>query len=404
MSKFRKIEILIIVLLIVVIAVSNVAYFLFGRSNYREYRVETQRVIGRMAEEDPEDISLSQYKYIVAIKPYDPENTPNNDYEIGEHDGRFYTVEYVRDKNDPIYIFDIAMGLMLVITIAVLLYVDKKVLRPFNNMTDLTVELAKGNLSGPVKAEKSKFFGKFLWGMDMLRENLEDNKRKELEYQKEKKTLVLSLSHDIKTPLSAIELYAKALKEGLYDSDEKKNAALDGILKNADEIKRYAGEITKISRDDFLNLKVEPSEFYLNEIMNSINVYYTDKLSVLRTEFKVNEYDNCLLQCDKDRLIEVLQNIIENAIKYGDGQKIEISFSDEEDFRLITIANSGEIPDETDMANLFDSFYRGKNTTGIKGSGLGLYIAKKLMQMMDGDCFVSSENGMFAVTAVVRKA
>ena len=138
--------------------------------------------------------------------------------------------------------------------------------------------------------------------------------------------------------------------------------------------------------------------------MTAINVYYTDKLSVLRTEFKVNEYDNCLLKCDKDRLIEVLQNIIENAIKYGDGQKIEISFSDEEDFRLITIANSGEIPDETDMANLFDSFYRGKNTTGIKGSGLGLYIAKKLMQMMDGDCFVSSENGMFAVTAVVHKA
>ena len=395
---------LIIVLLVAVIAAGNIAYFLFGRTNDRKYRVETRRVIGRMADEDPEKISLSPYKYIVAIKPYDPDNTPNNDYEIGEHNGILYTVEYVRESQNSIFIFDIAMGVMLVITVLVLIYIDKKVLRPFNSMTDLTVELAKGNLSGPMKAEKSKFFGKFMWGMDMLRENIEDNKRKELEYQKEKKTLVLSLSHDIKTPLSAIELYAKALKEGIYDSEEKTAAALDGILKNADEIKRYAGEITKISRDDFLNLKVETGEYYLDEIMSAINVYYTDKLSVLRTEFRIEEHDNCLLKCDKDRLIEVLQNIIENAIKYGDGHEIAISFSDEEDFRLITVSNTGEIPDETDMANLFDSFYRGKNTSGIKGSGLGLYIAKKLMQMMDGDCFVSSENGRFAVTAVVRKA
>ena len=85
-------------------------------------------------------------------------------------------------------------------------------------MQSLTEELAKGNLSVPVKAEKSKFLGRFLWGMDMLRETLESNKEKELALQKEKKTLVLSLTHDIRTPLSAIRLYAKALARGsLYD-------------------------------------------------------------------------------------------------------------------------------------------------------------------------------------------
>ena len=79
-----------------------------------------------------------------------------------------------------------------------------------------------GNLSVPVKAEKSKFFGRFLWGMDMLREKLESDKIRELELEKEKKTLVLSLSHDIRTPLSAIDLYTKALATNLYDKEEER--------------------------------------------------------------------------------------------------------------------------------------------------------------------------------------
>ena len=79
-------------------------------------------------------------------------------------------------------------------------------------MSNLAYELAKGNLSLPVKEENSKLFGRFLWGMDMLREKLEDNKARELEFQKEQKTLILSLSHDIKTPLSSIELYSPVVR------------------------------------------------------------------------------------------------------------------------------------------------------------------------------------------------
>ncbi|MBO4409078.1 MAG: HAMP domain-containing histidine kinase [Clostridiales bacterium] len=293
---------------------------------------------------------------------------------------------------------------MFVLTLCILIYIDRKVLKPFNNMTDMTVELAKGNLTKPVTEDKSRFFGKFLWGMDMLRENLEDSKRKELEYQKEKKTLVLSLSHDIKTPLSAIELYTKALKEGLYDSDEKKTEALDGILKNTDEIKRYAGEISKISREDFLDLKVNVREVYIDDVMNKIETYYRDKLSVLHTEFNVAKHTNCLLSCDPDRLVEVIQNLMENAIKYGDGKSIKITFEEEEECKLICVANSGTVPDETDMQSLFDSFYRGKNTEGIQGSGLGLYICKNLMHKMDGDVYAEASDGLFKAVAVVKMA
>ena len=404
MSKFRKSVIAIIIVEILLIVFCNVLITRSLSSDNLQYRIDAKQIAKRMETEHVEDISLSDYKTIVKIEPYDNSQV-NYDYIVAECDGVLYRIGYEdKDNTGVILTLNICLGLMLIITAVVLVYVDRKVLKPFNSMTNMTVELAKGNLTKPVTEEKSRFFGKFLWGMDMLRENLEDSKRKELEYQKEKKTLVLSLSHDIKTPLSAIELYTKALKEGIYDSEEKKAEALNGILKNTDEIKRYAGEITKISREDFLDLKVNVGEVYIDEVMNKIEAYYRDKLSVIHTEFSVAKHTNCLLSCDPDRLVEVLQNFMENAIKYGDGKSVKISFEEEEDYKLICVTNTGIAPDETDMQSIFDSFYRGKNTDGIQGSGLGLYICKNLMQKMDGDVYAEAIDGGFKAVAVVKMA
>ena len=272
-------------------------------------------------------------------------------------------------------------------------------------MSRFSEELARGNLSVAMKEDKNKFFGRFLWGIDMLRDNLESNKERELELQKEKKTLILSLSHDIKTPLSAIKLYSKALSEDIYDSEEQRRAAVTGIAHNADEIEKYVSDIVAASKEDFLNLEVTMSEFYLKEVMARIKVLYEEKFLSQRTDFSISEYSNALLSGDPARLEEVLQNILENAIKYGDGKWVKISFSDEEDCRLITVTNSGCSVKEEEIPHLFESFYRASNAEKAPGSGLGLYIARSLMRMMNGDIFATKENtGDFSVTVVVKKA
>ena len=395
---------MIIVVEILLILLSNILIIRSLSSDNTLYRVEAKQIAARLQNEHAEDINLDDYETITRIEPYD-DSSVNYDYIVAQSDGVLYRIGYAGPGNtNTIVIVNICLALMLITTICILVYIDRKVLKPFNSMTDMTLDLAKGNLTTPIREDKSRFFGKFLWGMDMLRENLEDSKRKELEYQKEKKTLVLSLSHDIKTPLSAIELYTKALKDGIYESEDKKTEALEGILKNTEEIKRYAGEISKISREDFIDLKVSMGESYLDDVMSKIEVYYRDKLSVLHTDLKIEEHSNCLLKCDPDRLIEVIQNFMENAVKYGDGKSVKISFEDEEDCKLICVTNSGTAPDETDMQNLFDSFYRGKNAEGIQGSGLGLYICKHLMQKMDGDVYAEAVPGGFKAVAVVKLA
>lgn len=410
MNRFRKAATIIIITEILIIIILNVIYLSFVRESGKYYRVETERVV-RMLESDsslrenPEGADISGFSTIIKVSNFDSSEICNNDYVVEEVDGTLYRIEYKANKDSTAFLLmNIGMAAGLLLTAGVFIYIGQKVIKPFDKMSSLTQELAKGNLSTPIKEEKSRFFGKFLWGMDMLRENLEDSKTKNLEYQKEKKTMLLSLSHDIKTPLSAIQLYSKALSEGLYDTEEKKREALDGILSKTEEIRGYVDEIYNLSREDFMELSVNVGEVYLKEVMEGITAYYKDKLSVTHTEFEVGEFDNALLSADKDRLVESLQNLMENAIKYGDGRKISISFSEEEDCKLITVENTGCTLEEGEINNIFDSFYRGSNTSNIQGNGLGLYIVKQLMTKMDGDVFAEKEEDIFKVTVVVRKA
>ena len=376
----------------------------------RLYLVEVSRLVKEIEEQkltssQIESINLNKYETIVDIGEFVAGKSCKHDYLVEEINGKLYRIEYVSEEsNQMLFYMNGLLLAMVLVTAIVLFYVYKKVLMPFWNMSNLSFELAKGNLSMPVKEEKSKLFGRFLWGMDMLREKLEDNKEKELEFQKERKTLILSLSHDIKTPLSSIELYAKALSENLYDTQKKKDAALQGITKNVKEIKGYVNEIVTASREDFLNLEVQMEEFYLSEIIKITETYYKDKLSVIHTEFKVDNMEECIVKGDKNRMVEVLQNVMENAIKYGDGKWIRIWMEEEEDCKLIHILNSGCSLKKEELPNLFDSFYRGSNSTNVKGSGLGLYICKTLMRKMDGEIYAQIKEDAFCVTVVVKMA
>ena len=246
MNRFKGFVCLILIIEVVLVLLCNGIYIHQSQSDTgRLYRVETARIARVIEEqnltvEQVEVMDLSAYETIVKVAVFYPEETCNNDYVVEEINDNLYRIEYRANRESNIIIWmNIALVGMILITVAVLLYVYRKVLKPFHAMSNLSYELAKGNLSTPVKEEKSKLFGRFLWGMDMLREKLEDNKEKELEFQKDRKTLILSLSHDIKTPLSSIELYSKALAEDLYDTKEKRDEALQGIARNVKEIKGY---------------------------------------------------------------------------------------------------------------------------------------------------------------------
>lgn len=406
MTAYRKIFTLVLSFVILIFTIGNLYfYFLDFSEGGRPYRVEIQRLALEIEKEGLENLSLSHCKYVTHIEPFGTDfYNSNRDYVMKEIDGKLYRFDFsyqnTEDKNKILIPLNLILFLMSCVIFGVLSFVKSKILSPFEQLKNLPYELSKGNLTLPLKENKSRFFGKFIWGMDLLRENIEEQKQRELSLQKEKKTLLLSLSHDIKTPLSAIKLYAKALSKNLYSDREKQVEIAENIDKKADEIEGYVSQIITASKEDFLSLNVEISEFYLSDLIQAISGYYREKLAIVKTDFSVGKYENCLLSGDFHRSVEILQNLTENAIKYGDGHSIEIEISEEEGCRLISIKNSGCTLSDMELPHVFDSFWRGSNSRNVPGSGLGLSICRQLAAKMGGEIFAETSDGWYKVTVV----
>lgn len=407
MKAFNRISVILTALIIAVFAAANIILLNENVTSGKPHKVEVSRIVREMENGAAPD--LSDCEYVTAVTEYG-ENfyISESDYVIREVNGRLYRFDYEPDGNTEktrsILTVNMILGAMTLLIVSVMIYIRLKILRPFEKLSDVPYELSKGNLTAPVKETKSRFFGRFIWGVDMLRENMEQQKERELNLQKDKKMLLLSLSHDIKTPLSAIKLYSKALSKGLYSDKQKQLEIAENINIKADEIEGYVSQIITASREDFLSLDVQNDEFYLSELVDKISLYYAEKLSLIKTGFSVGSYTNCIICGDPDRSIEVIQNVVENAIKYGDGKSIEISFSEEDGCILVTVSNSGCTLSENDLPHIFESFWRGENAGNEKGSGLGLYICRQLMHKMNGEIFAEIVNSNMCVTAVFGKA
>lgn len=414
MRNFNRIIFSSILLMVLLVLSANIGlYILSDREEIgREYRVEINRLANQILEEGMESIDISACRYVTLIVPYTGDGTAftesKSDYVIKEIGQRYYRFEY-RSSTGHIFksvmIFvNIVMAIVFAVIMGVMIYIKYKIIKPFYVLRELPYELSKGNLTAPVKENKNKFFGKFVWGMDLLRENLEQQKKRELEIQREKKTLVLSMSHDVKTPLSAINLYAKALSKGLYKEEQKKKQIADNICLKVDEIEKYISEIVKAQNEDFLELPVCKGEFYLSQVLNKVQEFYSDKLEYIKIDFRIEPYADCIINGDAERSIEVIQNIMENAIKYGDGRTIALHVDYEEDNCLLTVRNSGNSLSETEIPHIFESFWRGSNAEGIGGSGLGLYICRELMLKMNGEIFAEITQGDMSITVVFELA
>lgn len=161
------------------------------------------------------------------------------------------------------------------------------------------------------------------------------------------------------------------------------------------EIEQFLKEIVDTSKEDILHFEVKKGEFYLKNLVEQIEKTYEKRCQLIHLTLRMGSYENRLLKGDEDRAFEVFENVIENALKYGDGRSIEISFYEEDYCQLIKIHNSGTPVTESEFNNLFDSFFRGSNAEGKEGCGLGLYICRRIMREMEGEIFAERcEDGM----------
>ncbi len=407
MKAFNRVFSAVAITIILLFVVGNMILATDKTDGSRQYRVEISRLAREIEANGSADIS--ECVYVTNIERYGEKfYSSDSDYVIYEINGELYRFDYsangYSNKAHFVGIVNAVLGVIAILFIAVMLYIKYAILAPFERLSSLPYELSKGNLTMPVKETKNRFFGKFLWGIDILRENIEKQKQRELEMQKEKKTLLVSLSHDIKTPLSAIKLYSTALSKNLYSDAEKQHEIAENINEKVDEIEGYVSQIITASREDFLSLEVDMGEFYLSELIEKITGYYREKLALIKADFSVGKYKNCLLSGDLSRSVEVLQNVMENSLKYGDGRRVELIFPEDDECVQIALRNGGCTLSKDDLPHIFESFWRGANAENIRGSGLGLYICRQLMRKMNGEVFAEIDGDTITVFAVFARA
>lgn len=407
------------ILIVVVIIYSLLSLLLFAVKQQENekgslaYKVEIHEVM-RQLERGAEvaALTMSEYRFLQDVTFLDKDDVENisdfyanknnvytsvNPLYQGNELKGYVRFDYVLDMTQE-SVFLWAEGILFLtflLIIVGILYIYFFILKPFHDIKELPYELSKGHLKVDLYENKNRFFGQFIWGLGMLKDTLSDSKAKELKLLKEKKLLLLSLSHDIKIPLSAIKLYTKALKENIYDSEEKKQDAVQQIEEQTRKIEEYVKEIMSASSEEIISIEVQNAEFYLQDFVEKIHALYQSKAEMQLLQLEIGSYENKLLHGDIERAVEVMENLLENAFKYGDGKQIRIHFYEEDYCQVIQVFNTGEQVPYAEMPHLFDSFYRGSNATDKQGNGLGLYISRQIMHKMNGELFAErQEEGM----------
>lgn len=309
-------------------------------------------------------------------------------------------------------------------------YVDRNVITPFKNLKDFAAKVAQGQLNEPLQMDRDNMFGAFSESFDIMREELAESKKRELELQKKERELVASLSHDLKTPVTGIKVTSELLQMRLSVKEnevsrsetEVDNESADisgkgseseqieftradidtmsqdakGIYQKAEQIDALVSDLFTAALDDLGEFKVSCNDEESKVLNNIVKSYDDRELAV------IGMLPEVIINIDKKRMSQVIGNVISNSYKYAN-TRIDISYRLSEGYLEMQIRDYGPgVPtDELDL--ITNKFYRGKKwqDTEKEGNGLGLYISKTLMNKMNGDLLTESDGKGLAVTLII---
>ena len=323
------------------------------------------------------------------------------DYETAKQKTDEYA-DMLRSKplDDSVGINGTIMCVLTVVFMAmVFLYVYMSILRPFDKMKEYASEIAKGNFDLPLNYERSNYFGAFTWAFDSMRKEITRSRMAEREAILNNKTVIATLSHDIKTPITSIRAYAEGLEDNLDTSQERRSRNLEVIMRKCDEVTALTNDLFLHSLSDLNMLQMQPEEFELASFLKqSISEIAAEHGDIIFREPDISP----VIYADKKRVNQIVENLINNSRKYAK-TNITVSLTQSDDIVKVHFRDNGPgIPDE-DMPFITEKFYRGKNSGDENGSGLGLYIVKYIAEQSGGSLelinHTSGEEGLEAVVS-----
>ncbi len=223
-------------------------------------------------------------------------------------------------------------------------------------------------------------------------------KAKEVEEMKDE--FISMASHELRTPVTGIKGYSSMILDGSFGEVSEKVINASSMIKNASErLGSLVEDLLNVSRIEQgrMEFKKEPinTKLVIKEVVDEISIQAEEKN--LKLSFNPHDENLPSLELDKDKLKQILVNIIGNSIKYTEKGSVVVStYQKDKNFLAISIKDTGIGMNEEERKRLFQKFYRIKNkeTEKINGTGLGLWITKQIVELMEGKIYVDSIKGM----------
>lgn len=304
-----------------------------------------------------------------------------------------------------------AIVLVLVMTAALLIiWIYRGVAVPLNRMKVATQNIKEGNLDFELEVFADDEIGQLCQDFEEMRVRLRDSASENVENDKRSKELISNISHDLKTPITAIKGYVEGIMDGVADTPEKMDRYIKTIYNKANEMDLLINELTLYSKIDANRIPYNFNTLLVNE-------YFDDCAADLRMDLEARNiiftYTNYVdrdvkIIADPEQLKRVINNIVSNSTKYMDKseKRINLRVKDVGDFVQIEIEDNGKGIGPKELPNIFERFYRtdASRNSMTGGSGIGLSIVKKIVEEHGGKIWATSKEGMGTILyLVIRK-
>jgi putative uncharacterized protein (fragment) len=296
-----------------------------------------------------------------------------------------------------------------IVAVVMWIWIYKRILVPLDKLQTATKKIADGDLDYQLDERDFSEIPFLFKDFERMRIKLKEDEEEKKLSEDAAKELVSNISHDLKTPLTAIRGYVEGILDGVASSPQKTRDYLNTIYNKTNDMTSLIDELLYYSQvaEKYMSYKYE--KIYVKDFFDEYvkDLYLELETIKIKFEYIVNVGRNTVIDMDKEQIKRALNNIVSNAVKYMDKEEPEIHFrvTETSDAINIQISDNGRGIDEKDLPHIFERFYRSdvSRNTKLGGSGIGLSIVKKVIENHEGSVVAMSKPGVGTEVSIELK-
>ena len=303
----------------------------------------------------------------------------------------------------------VVLVIMVFTSLTVGSWIYRSVAAPLVKLKRATNNIKEGNLDFTMDVEGSDEFAELCQDFEEMRKRLKESTEEKIVLDKENKELISNISHDLKTPITAVKGYVEGIMDGVADTPEKMDRYIRTIYNKTTEMDHLINELTFYSKIDTNRIPYTFSKIRVNDYFDDCAEELGLELEVKGIELVYANYvdEDVVIIADGEQLGRVVNNIVSNSTKYMNKSHgiIQLRVKDVGDFIQVEIEDNGKGIASKDLAYIFDRFYRTdvSRNSSKGGSGIGLSIVKKIMEDHGGKVWATSREGIGTIMYFVLR-